>query len=79
MSADFFKFVLHSACAGGGMSRVVCFRNLCPLETVLSVREFLKDQVYDTVSDSVDLAPSWEFYPVTRGEWQAGTPCRSVR
>lgn len=52
------------------MSRVVCFRNLCPLETVLSVREFLKDQVYDTVSDSVDLAPSWEFYPVTRGEWQ---------
>ena len=58
------------------MSRVVCFRNLCPLETVLSVREFLKDQVYDTLFDSVDLAPSWEFYPVTRGEWQAGTPCR---
>lgn len=55
---------------GGGISRVVCFRDLCPSETVLSVREYLKDQVYDTLFDSVDLAPSWEFYPVTRGEWQ---------
>lgn len=53
------------------MSRVLCFRGLCPVETVRLIREHLETASYDMASDSVDEAPSFEFYPVTRGEWQA--------
>lgn len=54
----------------GGTSRVLCFRDLCPEETVESLREHLSAARYDMASDSVDAAPSFEFYPVSRGVWQ---------
>ncbi|CAJ1330501.1 unnamed protein product, partial [Effrenium voratum] len=55
----------------GKPSRVYCLRSFLPKEQVAELREYLRSsEDYEISSDSVDEAPTFEFYPCARGRWR---------